>query len=158
MWSKLDRISKRVEKDFPGEQRNEVSSLLELYNKVEKEAIRLAILDAAKGDIEKVRKYSVLAVKHPDHRDLLGELFLLVPKRCKGKNHYSCGGRVQQKWLSETKETIWVCLRCGWKYDHSSLVAENLLNAVQSEAICDCEFCGTCKHRYLPDGDCPCTH
>jgi len=158
MWSKLDRISKRVEKDFPGEQRNEVSSLLELYNKVEKEAIRLAILDAAKGDIEKVRKYSVLAVKHPDHRDLLGELFLLVPKRCKGKNHYSCGGRVQQKWLSETKETIWVCLRCGWKYDHSSLVAENLLNAVQSEAICDCEFCGTCKHRYLPDGDCPCAH
>ena len=158
MWSKLDRISNRVEKDFLQEDREEVFSLLELYNKEEEEAVRLAILDAARGDIEKVRKYSALAVKHPDYRDLLGELFLLVPKKCKGKNHYSCDGRVQQKWLSETKETVWICLRCGWKHDYSLLVTKKLLNAVQSEAVCNCEFCGTCKHRYLPDGDCPCTH
>jgi hypothetical protein len=158
MWSKLDRISKRVEKDFPKEHRDEVFSLLELYNKEEKESVRLAILDAAKGNIEKVRKYSATAVGYHDSRDLLGELFLLIPKKCNSKNHYICNGHVYQKWLKETKETVWVCSRCGWKHDYNTLVTKKLFNSSQSEATCDCEFCGTCKHLYLPSGECPCKH
>lgn len=158
MSKEIKRISDRVENDFPVEHREVVFSLLDQYNKEARESVMLAILDAANGDIEKVRKYSALALSHPDYRDLLGELNSLVPRKCNGDNHYVCKGRVQQKWLSETKETIWVCLRCGWKHDRDSLIAKKLMNAIQSEATCDCEFCGTCNYRYLPESDCPCIH
>ena len=154
-------VEKIVQHDFPVEQQQEVLKILNDFRYTEgaREVAQKMILEEAKGDIEKVKKYVEIADRvHGDYRDLALGLESQRPKPCHGKNHHPCNGKVYQNWDSKTGETSWICLRCGENYDYKRLVENNLFTPSQAYAVCNCEICGTCGQKYLPSGSCPCIH
>ena len=156
-----EEVERIVQHDFPAEQHNDVLKFLNEFRYSEdfREVAQKMILEEAKGDIEKVKKYAEYADQvHGDYRDLALGLESMRTKPCDGKNHHTCNGQVRQKWDSGKGETLWVCSRCGGKFEFEVLVEKNLLTQSQAYAICNWEFCGTCGQQYLPSGSCPCTH
>ena len=154
-------VEKIVHHDFPAEQHQEVLKILKdfRYSEGFREVAQKMILEEAKGNIEKVKKYVEIADQvHGDFRDLAAGLESLRPKPCDRKNHHLCNGKVSQKWDSKTGETSWICLRCGEKHEYQILVENNLFTQSQAYAVCNCEICGTCGQIYLPSDSCPCIH
>jgi hypothetical protein len=154
-------VEEIIHHDFPADQYQKVLKLLNgfRYSEGFREVAQKMILEEAKGNIEKVKKYVEIADQvHGDFRDLASSLESLRPKPCDGKNHHPCNGKVSQNWDSKTGETLWVCLRCGEKYEHQRLIENNLFTQSQVYAVCNCEFCGTCGQKFLPSGSCPCIH
>jgi len=154
-------VEKIVQHDFPIEQQQDVLKILNEFRYSEgfREVAQKMMLEEAKGELEKLKKYAELADQvHGDFRDLALGLESMRPKPCNGKNHHPCNGKVSQKWDAKAGETLWVCLRCSEKYEYERLVENNLLTPSKASAVCNCEICGTCEQKYLPSGTCPCIH
>jgi hypothetical protein len=157
-----EEVEHIIQHDFPAEQQNEVLNLLHEFrcNEGEREVAQRMILEEAKGNIDKVKKYVEYADHvHGDYRDLALALESARPKPCDGKNHHPCNGKVYQIGGDpKTGETSWGCSRCGEKYEYQILVENNLFSRSQLYAVCNWEICGTCGKKYLPSGSCPCIH